>query len=143
MVAAHGAALEREGKTIAMAVGSKGGNGADEMAAMMESAVEASDFLKAMANENRLLLLCLLADGEKSVTELENTLALRQPTVSQQLARLRADNLVSYRRDGKTIYYSLASDEARHVIDLVYELFCAPKSKRSKGEAAGVDAAAV
>jgi DNA-binding transcriptional ArsR family regulator len=125
-----------------MTAARKAGNGADEMAAMMENAVVASDFLKAMANENRLLLLCLLADGEKSVTELENTLALRQPTVSQQLARLRADNLVSHRRDGKTIYYSLASDEARRVIELVYELFCASKGKGSKGKAAGVGAAA-
>ena len=104
----------------------KAGHEIDEMAAMMESAMAASDFLKALANENRLLLLCLLSEGEKSVTELENTLELRQPTVSQQLARLRADNLVSHRREGKTIYYSLASDEARQVIALVYELFCAP-----------------
>ena len=120
----------------------KAGHEIDEMAAMMESAMAASDFLKALANENRLLLLCLLSEGEKSVTELENTLELRQPTVSQQLARLRADNLVSHRREGKTIYYSLASDEARQVIALMYELFCAPKAKKAKGKAAGVGAAA-
>lgn len=125
-----------------MAVAKTKENEANEMAAMMESAVAAGDFLKAMANENRLLLLCLLAFGEKSVTELENTLALRQPTVSQQLARLRADNLVSYRREGKTIYYSLASDEARRVIDLVYELFCAPGGEEPKGKAADLDAVA-
>ena len=94
---------------------------------MVESAAAASHFLKALANENRLLLLCLLAEGEKSVTELETILELRQPTVSQQLARLRADDLVSYRRDGKTIYYSLASTEARRVIGLLYDLFCVPK----------------
>lgn len=104
---------------------------AEEMKAMMDSAEAASGFLKALANENRLLLLCLLAGGEKSVTELESLLDLRQPTVSQQLARLRADNLVSHRRDGKTIYYSLASAEAREVIELLYQLFCAPKASRS------------
>lgn len=120
-----------------MAAAKYGAKAGDDMKAMMKNAEIASDFLKALANENRLLLLCLLADGEKSVTELENSLQLRQPTVSQQLARLRADDLVNHRRDGKTIYYSLASEEARRVIELVYELFCA-----SKGKAAGVGAAA-
>ena len=82
-----------------------------------------------MSNENRLLILCLLADGEKSVTELESTLQLRQPTVSQQLARLRADELVTHRRDGKTIYYSLASEEARQLMELMYKLFCGPRGE--------------
>ncbi len=104
-----------------------------EMKRMMKRAQEASDFLKALGNENRLLLLCLLNDGERSVTELESMLQLRQPTVSQQLARLRAENLVSFRRDGKTIYYSLASEEARQVIKLVYRLFCDPQAKASGG----------
>ncbi len=103
---------------------------AADMKEMVDSAGVASHFLKALANENRLLLLCLLAEGEKSVTELETKLRLRQPTVSQQLARLRADDLVSCRRNGKTIYYSLSSAEARQVIDLLYSLFCAPRSKR-------------
>lgn len=99
---------------------------------IMKSAQEASDFLKGLANENRLLLLCLLAEGEKSVTELETILDLRQPTVSQQLARLRADQLVEARRDGKAIYYSLASEEARQVIGLLYELFCPPGDGASR-----------
>ena len=102
----------------------------DDMKSMMDSAEAASDFLKALANENRLLLLCLLAEGEKSVTELESILALRQPTVSQQLARLRADHLVNFRRDGKTIYYSLASDDVRRVITLLYEMFCEPRGAK-------------
>lgn len=106
---------------------------AAEMKRMMKSAQVASDFLKGLANENRLLLLCLLAEGEKSVTELETILDLRQPTVSQQLARLRADQLVEARRDGKAIYYSLASDEARQVIGLLYELFCPPQDGKGKG----------
>ena len=64
-----------------------------------------------------------------AVTELESTLQLRQPTVSQQLARLRADELVTHRRDGKTIYYSLASEEARQLMELMYQLFCGPRGK--------------
>jgi DNA-binding transcriptional ArsR family regulator len=71
------------------------------------------------------MILCILAEGEKSVSELEEILSLRQPTVSQQLARLRGDGLVSTRRDGKTIYYSLANDDVRRVISVVYDIFCA------------------
>ena len=69
------------------------------------------------------MILCILAEGEKSVSELEELLSLRQPTVSQQLARLRSDGLVATRRDGKAIYYSLASEEARVVVGAVYDLF--------------------
>ena len=91
---------------------------------MSDKAKRAADFLKALAHENRLMLLCILAEGERSVSELEKMLELRQPTVSQQLARLRIDGLVTARRDGKTIYYSLASDEARVIVGAVYEVFC-------------------
>jgi DNA-binding transcriptional ArsR family regulator len=88
------------------------------------SAKTASTFLKALSNENRLLLLYLLAEGEKSVSELEALLGLRQPAVSQQLARLRADDLVGYRRKGKAIYYSLNSEPAERVMNLLQEIFC-------------------
>jgi len=98
---------------------------ADEKTDLMTSAAAASDFLKALANQNRLVLLCLLAEGEKSVSELESTLGLRQPTISQQLGRLRADGLVSYRREGKTNYYSLASEDVRQIMEFLYERFCA------------------
>lgn len=104
---------------------------AAELGPLADAACAASQFLKALSNENRLLLLCLLAEGEKSVSQLEEQLHLRQPAVSQQLARLRADGLVAHRRDGKNIYYSLASDEARQMMALLYKLFCAP----AKGEA--------
>jgi DNA-binding transcriptional ArsR family regulator len=87
---------------------------------MADNAKRASDFLKALAHESRLLILCILADGEKSVSDLEEILNLRQPTVSQQLARLRADGLVSTRRDGKAIYYNLASVVASVVFGAVY-----------------------
>ena len=96
----------------------------DELDRMVEKARKASDFLKALAHESRLMILCILAEGEKSVTELERMLALRQPAVSQQLARLRSDGLVTTRREGKTVYYSLASEEARVIIGAVYEVFC-------------------
>ena len=89
-----------------------------------ESARDATAFLKALANENRLLVLCHLADGEKSVTELEQLIGIRQPTLSQQLARLRSENLVSTRREAKTVYYSLASAEVTLVIQLLYKMFC-------------------
>jgi DNA-binding transcriptional ArsR family regulator len=97
---------------------------------MADNARQASDFLKALAHEHRLMILCLLAEGERSVGELERFLDLRQPTVSQQLARLRANELVSTRRDGKTIYYRLASDEARTIVGAVYDVFCRKAKKR-------------
>ena len=88
------------------------------------NAQEASDFLKALSHEGRLMILCSLAHGEKSVTELEHMLSSRQAAVSQQLARLRQEKLISARRDGKQIFYSLTDDRARKIIEQVYELFC-------------------
>lgn len=83
----------------------------------------ATEMLKGMAHESRLVILCLLYQGEKSVTELESILELRQPTISQQLARLRNDKLVKTRRDGKMIHYSIASDEARYIVELLCQLY--------------------
>jgi DNA-binding transcriptional ArsR family regulator len=96
----------------------------------------ACDFLKALTNPSRLLILCQLAEGERSVGELEELLRLRQPTLSQQLARLREDRLVETRRNGKMVYYRLASPEARRVIELLYELFCTPELRRADPRAA-------
>jgi DNA-binding transcriptional ArsR family regulator len=90
---------------------------------MGEHAREASELL---AHEGRLMILCDLLRGEKSVGELEALLSRRQSTVSQQLARLRLEGLVSTRRDGQTVYYSIASDRARSVIGALYASFCAP-----------------
>src|SRR5437762_8118578 len=101
-----------------------------ELDRMVDNARQASDFLKALAHESRLMILCILAEGEKSVSELEDILALRQPTVSQQLGRLRTDGLVTTRRDGKTVYYALASEEARVIIGAIYDVFC--RKLRSK-----------
>lgn len=88
------------------------------------NAQSASDFLKALSHEGRLMILCSLAHGEKSVTELEQMLSSRQAAVSQQLARLRQERLITARRDGKQIFYSLTDDRARRIIEQVYELFC-------------------
>jgi DNA-binding transcriptional ArsR family regulator len=95
-----------------------------ELERLMKRACAASDFLKALSHESRLLLLCLIAERERSVSDLETILSLRQPTVSQQLARLRSDQLVKTRRDGKTMYYSLANNDVRRIIELIYDIFC-------------------
>lgn len=95
---------------------------------MLDRAREASDFLKAFSHESRLLILCLLSEGERSVTELEEILSLRQANVSQQLARLRLDGLVTTRRDGKTVYYNLAGDDVRTLLSAMYDIFCQPNA---------------
>jgi DNA-binding transcriptional ArsR family regulator len=109
---------------VATAVAERDEPAASDLQAMAAKAQEASDFLKALAHQSRLMILCILCEGEKSVTDLEHLLALRQPTVSQQLARLRTDGLVNARRDGKTIYYSLASEDVRIILDAVRRVFC-------------------
>jgi len=97
---------------------------AAELDEMMKNAQEASNFLKAISHEGRLMILCHLASGEKSVTELEELLSARQAAVSQQLSRLRLEGLVQPRRDGKAIYYSLTDDRSTKIIEVVYNLFC-------------------
>lgn len=91
---------------------------------MFQQAREAADLLKALSHESRLMILCLLSEGEKSVSELEGALQVPQATVSQQLARLRFDRLVKARRDGRMIYYSIANAEALAVIKTLYGLYC-------------------
>jgi len=91
---------------------------------LLDQAEDASTFLKALANENRLVILCCLSESEKNVSDLEEYLDIRQPTLSQQLARLREEGLVVTRRQSKQIFYSLASIEVKQMISLVYELFC-------------------
>lgn len=92
---------------------------------MQTNAQHAAAYLKTLAHEGRLMILCHLGSGEKSVGELEELLSIRQAAVSQMLARLREEGLVSTRRDGKTIYYSLADDNTSRVIGLLYDIFCA------------------
>jgi DNA-binding transcriptional ArsR family regulator len=97
-----------------------------ELDDMRSNATEASGFLKALAHEGRLMILCHLVEGEKSVTELENLLGARQAAVSQQLARLRLEGLVSSRRDGKAIYYSLGDARVVQLIGALNAMFCEP-----------------
>ena len=97
---------------------------AEDMERMMDNAQRASNFLKAISHEGRLMILCHLASGEKSVTELEELLSARQAAVSQQLSRLRLEGLVTPRRDGKAIYYRLTDDRPKQIMEVVYDLFC-------------------
>lgn len=99
----------------------------------MESAADqASELLKALSNRHRLLIICQLIDGERSVGELAEFLNLRDSTVSQHLALLRKDGLVAARRDAQTIYYSIASAPARQILKTLYQVYCAPKAAKGR-----------
>ena len=100
---------------------------------MAARACDAASFLKTLAHEGRLMILCHLGTGEKSVGELEGLLNIRQAAVSQMLARLREEGLVSTRRDGKTIFYSLADSNTEQVIALLYSLFCGKDASNAEG----------
>jgi DNA-binding transcriptional ArsR family regulator len=100
-----------------------------DLDAMQAAAAQACGLLKALANPDRLMLLCQLTQGEHCVSELETALGIQQPTLSQQLGVLRDEELVVTRREGKQIFYSIASTEAAAVMQLLYELFC----KKTKG----------
>jgi DNA-binding transcriptional ArsR family regulator len=91
-----------------------------------QNARKASALLKAMANERRLMILCHLASGEKSVGELEAIVGLSQSALSQHLARLRRDQLVTTRRSAQTIFYSLCGREAGAIMETLYNLYCEP-----------------
>ncbi len=103
---------------------------------LRENARRASALLKAMSNERRLLILCYLAEGEKSVGELEQLLPLGQSALSQHLARLRRDGLVCTRRVAQTIYYSLAGREASSVMATLHDLYCGGAQARKPALAA-------
>jgi len=96
-------------------------------AQMGASAIEAEELLKAMANRHRLMILCQLIGGERSVGELAELLQLRDSTVSQHLALLRRDDLVAPRREGQTIWYSIASESVRLLVETLYQIFCTPE----------------
>ena len=97
-----------------------------DMRAMRLASTQASGLLKTLANPDRLLLLCQLSHGEQCVSELENLLGIVQPTLSQQLGVLREERLVTTRREGKQIFYGIASKEALAVLQVLYQQFCAP-----------------
>lgn len=91
----------------------------------MEAAAErVSEILKLLANKHRLLVLCQLAEGEKSVGTLARSLGVREPAMSQQLAVLRREGLIRRRREGQTIYYELANNEIRQLMEFLYATYC-------------------
>lgn len=94
---------------------------------MRSAAAEATAMLKILANEDRLLLLCQLSQGEKSVSELEALLDVHQPTLSQQLGVLRSQGIVKTSRDGKRIFYSIVDQKVLAILDFFYKLYC-PRS---------------
>ena len=93
-------------------------------------ALEASGFLKQLANEQRLMILCHLADGEKSVSELQSLVGLEQSSISQHLARLRKQGIIEARRHSQSKYYSIANENALQVIELLHEIYCTPSESR-------------
>ena len=101
-----------------------------EMQAMRLAVTQASGLLKALANPDRLLLLCQLSQGEQCVSELQNLLGIVQPTLSQQLGVLREERLVSTRREGKQIFYSITSKVALAVMQVLYAQFCNPTQEK-------------
>jgi len=98
---------------------------------LLERAGEASEFLKKLANPNRLMIACALVDGERSVRELEDGLGIRQPGLSQQIAELRDAGLIVGRKESKSVFYRLADDRVRAVVTLLYQMFCAPDAGAS------------
>ena len=106
---------------------------------MLSAAEQASDLLKSLANRHRLLIVCQLIDGERSVGGLAGFLGIRDSTVSQHLALLRKDGLVATRRDGQTIWYSISSPPARAVLETLYRVYCGgePPGEPGPAEAPG------
>lgn len=109
---------------------------AADMAKLEANALRASILLKAMANPIRLLVLCQIAQGERSVGELEEAVGLSQSALSQHLAVLRKRHVVTARRDGQTIFYSLTSSEAVSVMGTLYDVFCRKATKSTRAKAA-------
>ena len=99
--------------------------------AMRKNADRAAALLKVLANGQRLRILCLLLDGERSVSDLHAAMTLSQSALSQHLARLRQDGLVTTRREAQTIYYALAAGPALAVIEALQDIYCAPAPRRA------------
>jgi DNA-binding transcriptional ArsR family regulator len=91
---------------------------------MAAAAGKASELMKTLGHKDRLMVLCHLISGEKSVGELAGLLDIPQSPLSQHLARMRKENLVTTRREAQTIYYSIASEEAARIVGLMHELYC-------------------
>ena len=96
-----------------------------------KSAEDAASLLAVMANSNRLMILCHLMNGEMAVQPLADAVGMTQSALSQQLSKLRALKLVSTRRDGRTIYYSVTSDKVCRVLETLYDIYCAPQNSEA------------
>ena len=105
---------------------------AASLEALRDAAEQACALMKVLGNSDRLMLLCELAQGERSVSQLQEALGIMQPTLSQQLAVLREEGLVDTRREGKSIHYRLVSAPAVAVMQVLYEQFCAPARRSSR-----------
>jgi DNA-binding transcriptional ArsR family regulator len=97
---------------------------------MRETAPRVSELMKVLSNEHRLMILCQLAEGEKSVGELAELLNVRQAALSQQLALLRKDGMVNTRRQAQNVFYSLAREDVRSLMGFLYETYCGIDKKR-------------
>lgn len=101
---------------------------------MRETAQEVSELMKSLAHPKRLLILCQLVEGERSVGALARLLEVREQAMSQQLALLRKDGLVTTRREGQTIFYALARDDVAALLDFLYRTYCAPSADGAHGD---------
>jgi DNA-binding transcriptional ArsR family regulator len=101
---------------------------APDTAEMVENAVDATDFLKKLAHPSRLMIVCALVDGERSVRDLEDTLGIRQPGLSQQIAELREAGFIIGRKESKNMFYRLADTRISSFISLLHAMFCADKT---------------
>lgn len=109
--------------------------------ALEASAGEAAELLSVLANTNRLLVLCNLMDGEMAVQELADVVGMNQSALSQQLAKLRALKLVATRREGRTIYYRVASKKVEHLLETLYDIYCGPEAEDSTEETSDLEIA--
>lgn len=96
-------------------------------AELVANAAEATDFIKKFAHPSRLMIVCALVDGERSVRDLEDTLGIRQPGLSQQIAELRDAGLIVGRKESKNMFYRLADGRVRNFIEQMHQMFCAPQ----------------
>jgi len=97
---------------------------------LRKKARQASGLLRNLAHAHRLLIVCALANGERSVTEIEHDIGVGQPRLSQQLAELRTAGIIANRRNAQSVYYHVVDDRAGRIAGVLYEMFCAPRRRR-------------
>lgn len=105
-----------------------------QMQDLLDTADKVSELMKSLGNPKRLLILCQLVEQERSVSELARLIDMREPAVSQQLALLRKDGIVSARRDGQNMLYALDRDDVRHLIEFLYATYCHPNCEEANAE---------